>query len=198
MSGERVLVAHKIKFLADEPLVGPLETDVVLSAPSVSGLGNKPSLSTAVVDNGIAAPTSVLTLNISSVTTSSYFSSTAPYSATPVISVGGSQLNISAKQLKGRFRFFGQVTTTAIVPSPTEPNALLINVTDNLGASLNQSLRIPILAPDPYSHGFEVCLPVCFPYNAARSGIQATVRLVNDSTITTQCVNGRLMLEIDQ
>lgn len=198
MSGERVLLAHKIKLLADEPLVGPTDADVILSAPSVSGLGNKPSLSTAVVDNGIAGPLSVLTLNISSVTSTAYFSSSSPYSATPVISAGGGQLNIAAKQLKGRFRFFGQVTTNVIVPSPTEPNSLLINVTDNLGASLNQSLRIPILAPDPYSHGFEVCLPVCFPYNASRVAIQATVRLVNDSTITTQCVNGRLMLEVDQ
>lgn len=200
MSGERVLLAHKIKLLADEPIAGPTDGDVLLSASSLTGIGNRPSLTVAAVNNSGAIGVGVVfQLTIASATTTQLAASPA-YPLNPVISTGGGLLNATCKQLKGRVTFFGQVTTTAIVPSPIEMVSLVINVTDNLGLSLNRTFSVPILSPDatPYAHGFQFDLPLLLPYAETRTAVQVGVRLNNTSTISVQCVNSAVTLEIDQ
>lgn len=199
MSGERVLLAHKIKLLADEPIVGPTDGDVLLSASSLTGIGNRPSLTGAGVTNsGPIGVGVVFQMTIASATTTKLAQSPA-YPLDPVISAGGGQLNIACKQLKGRVTFFGQVTTTAVIPVPIEMVSLVINVTDNLGLSLSQTYSVPILSPDPtYAHQFQSTLPLLLPYAAGRTLVQINVRCNNTSSVSVQCVNSVVTLEVDQ
>lgn len=201
MSGERTLLAHKIRLLADEPIVGPDDSHVLLSTNRTTGLGNNPSLTTAAVAVPLpVAPGTVFQLSIASATsTTLYNANDGAYALNPVITVGGGLLNVACKQLRGRVQFHGYLSTNNVIPPISESVSVIINVTDNLGFSANKILNVSIVSPDPPSvAGFSFVMPLLLPYAANRTAIQVGVRINNISTISIQCPSSEVVLEIDQ
>lgn len=177
MSGTRRLIASRVELLADEPLVGPTEDEIILSAPVTTRLGNNPSLFTFVIGGTNLAPASgntqlpVTLLN----GVTRYFNAldtNSPYHTRLTPSVNTFQARLSALfglGMKAVLTFQGFASYGAAIASPIELT-IAIHGTDNLGNTWDKTNTL-LFSPAAGAAGksFSMSIPIVDPHLASRT-----------------------------
>jgi hypothetical protein len=178
MSGTRRIIASKIELLADEPLIGPTSTDTVLSAPTVTKLGNNPSLFVFNMSNVIlptSGPTTLpVTLLYGNTRYFNAYNTNSPYHSRLTPSINAQKARLSDSQglgLKGVLVFEGYAIYTGALASPMEVS-IGIHGEDNLGNTWDKT-NVVLFSPAAGAAGksFSMSLPLTIPYLATRSRI---------------------------
>lgn len=202
MSGERTLLAHKIRLLADVPIVGPDENSTLLSTATVaSSLGYNPTFIEATTNAGGAiAAGATVPLGVNPPTTTPYFSTTDPvHKQIGAVTVVANQLRVNGvTSLRGRVtNTFGGITSGAPV-SPPEIALLDVIISDDLGFTSTSSFVIPILNALPVANWSFGVMPFFFPQNPARTRVNFAFFVSNLQAASTLSVSHAFKVEIDQ
>lgn len=178
MSGTRRVIASRIELLADVPIVGPTTSDTVLSAPTVTKLGNNPSLFTFNMNN-VSLPTSgptplPVTLLYGNIRYFNAYNTNSPYHSRLTPTVNTQKARLSDTQgvgLKGVLVFEGYALFTGALGSPIEVS-IGIHGEDNLGNTWDKT-NVILFSPAAGAAGksFSMSLPLTIPYLATRSHI---------------------------
>jgi hypothetical protein len=205
MSGTRRLIASRVELLADEPLVGPTDADIVLSAPADTKLGNNPSLFTFNMNNVVlptsgntALPVTLLAGN------TRYFNALAPnspYHSRLTPSVNASKARLAAifgLGMKAVITFQGYALYTGALGSPTEVN-IGIHGEDNLGNTWDkQDVILFSPAAGVAGKSFSMSIPVVDPHLAGRTHYDFYFTSDNPSAVNLSLGNLQALFDIQQ
>lgn len=202
MSGERTLLAHKIRLLADVPIVGPDENSTLLSTATVaSSLGYNPNfIESSTSAGGAIAAGATVPLGINPPTTTPYFPTTDPvHKQIGAVTVVANELRVNGvTSLRGRItNTFGGITSGAPV-SPPEIAALDVVISDDLGFTYTTTFIIPILNASPIANWSFGVKPFFFPPNPARTRVNFAFFVANLQAASTLSISHSFKVEIDQ
>lgn len=201
MSGDRVLLAHRIKLLADLPIVGPDENSILLSAPAATKLGNNPcnpefTILNITIPNGSGAVN--LACNAVTPFVKYYDSGASTYDQTINTAIAATKARINCKQLKGRINFttFGLMAGALVAPIEVTVG---LHGTDNLGNTWDKTAVILYnVAAGAAGKTISLSFPVSIPYNAARTWTDWYASCDNPAAVGLGLSGSVLMAEVDQ
>lgn len=179
MSGTRRLTASRVELLADEDIVGPVSTSIVLSAPATTRLGNNPALVTFALSNtNLPATAGINNIVVNAVGDNlKYFSvtdTTIPYHSRLTPSVVASKARLGAifgLGLKATVIFEGFALYGAALASPVEVT-IGLHGADNLGNTWDKTATLLFnAAAGAAGKTFRIEFPILASHLPLRSSI---------------------------
>ena len=202
MSGTARLIGHNVQILADNPIVGPLPTQTVVSVDATLKAGYAPVAFIAApsVAQVIPAATTQV-MAIAGLINTPYF----PASGIPnglnisTATLATNTISVAAKSFRGRvFVQFILTTNKPAALTPVENVGLILSVTDNLVTLATRTSTLPITIPTGSNNVFTWDVPVFVPYAATRTNVNFQVSLANFQTGNTLTVQTTTQMVVIQ
>ena len=201
MSGTGRLIGEEIELLADNPIIGPLPTDIVVSVDGTVRLGYNPGTFQVgpIAAQVIAANSSALLTLDTAITSTPYLSSSILYQAQPSSSIVGNVLTLNAKGFKGSaFVQLYAESSIAVAPAFPETVGIIVQIYED-GLVVNSfASHYPMIKLTPNNQFYSFECPINIPYNATRISVGFSVSVLNQQAANTLTIKNNSVLLLSQ